>query len=123
MDGYIKGKVLGRGTFGTIYLAKDKFTGKLCCLKEIFPQKITHPLIVMTRGIGTPSSMAPEIVKEEDYSFAVEVWGLGCILYELMALKRPFPFINLLILPNQIVAINPLPIIGSFSSDLIRVVM
>lgn len=43
-----------------------------------------------THSVTTPPYMSPEIVKEESYSFQVDTWGLGCILYELMTLKRPF---------------------------------
>jgi serine/threonine protein kinase len=67
--------------------------------------------------------MAPEIVKGEDYSFPVDVWGLGCILYELMMLKRPFPSTKRFELERQIVEINPPSITGSFSPLLIQTVM
>ena len=38
--------------------------------------------------VGTPHYMAPEIV-EGDYGNAADLWSLGCILYEMCALKRP----------------------------------
>jgi len=42
--------------------------------------------------IGTPGYMAPEILSpsKEGYSFAVDVWSFGMVLYELMTLRRPY---------------------------------
>jgi len=40
--------------------------------------------------IGTPLYMSPEIYKRERYDIKVDIWALGCILYELMTLKPAF---------------------------------
>jgi NIMA (never in mitosis gene a)-related kinase len=40
--------------------------------------------------IGTPYYMAPEILKEEPYSFPIDNWSLGCVLYEMVTQKKPF---------------------------------
>eukprot|EP00927_Polykrikos_kofoidii_P030245 TRINITY_DN26057_c0_g1_i1.p1 TRINITY_DN26057_c0_g1~~TRINITY_DN26057_c0_g1_i1.p1 ORF type:complete len:469 (+),score=68.76 TRINITY_DN26057_c0_g1_i1:79-1485(+) len=40
--------------------------------------------------LGTPQYLSPEVYREVRYSFSSDVWGLGCILYELTALKAPF---------------------------------
>ena len=40
--------------------------------------------------VGTPLYMAPEQCAGETYSFAADVWAMGCISYELMALKSPW---------------------------------
>lgn len=34
--------------------------------------------------------MAPEVIKGEHYSFGVDWWGLGCILYEMIEGHSPF---------------------------------
>lgn len=39
---------------------------------------------------GTPSYMAPEIVNKKEYSFAVDTWALGVLLFK--ALNGVFPF-------------------------------
>jgi len=37
---------------------------------------------------GTPLYMAPEMLDERPYSFAADVWSLGCVIYEMMALRK-----------------------------------
>ncbi len=39
---------------------------------------------------GSPLYMSPEQCAGESYSFSADVWALGCILYELMALHSPW---------------------------------
>jgi len=57
--------------------------------------------------VGTPAYMAPETFRNEQCSTAVDMWGLGVILYELMALRRPFDGGNLLALCYQITFKSP----------------
>jgi serine/threonine protein kinase len=41
--------------------------------------------------IGTPLYMAPEVWRREGaYSYAADIWSLGCTLYELCTLQAPF---------------------------------
>ena len=40
--------------------------------------------------IGTPYYMSPEIVKRKTYSKKIDIWSLGCLLYELIYFKPPF---------------------------------
>ena len=44
----------------------------------------------MNAVIGTPLYMAPELVKEQRYNEKVDVWSLGCIVYQLLSGKTPF---------------------------------
>lgn len=39
---------------------------------------------------GTPWYMAPEVIKNEAYSYSIDIWAVGCILYELISGKRPY---------------------------------
>lgn len=39
---------------------------------------------------GTPFYMAPETLLSKTFSFASDIWALGCLLYELCALSSPF---------------------------------
>lgn len=40
--------------------------------------------------VGTPLYMSPEVLQGSGYDFKSDVWSLGCITYELCALKSPF---------------------------------
>ena len=40
--------------------------------------------------VGTPYYMSPEIWNREPYGEKSDVWAIGCILFELMALGPPF---------------------------------
>ena len=40
--------------------------------------------------VGTLSYMAPEIIKGENYNNKVDIWSLGCIIYELCTLNYCF---------------------------------
>lgn len=40
--------------------------------------------------VGSPLYMAPEILKGYEYTFSVDIWALGCVIYEIMALKSPW---------------------------------
>lgn len=40
--------------------------------------------------IGTPYYLSPEVWNNAPYNSMTDIWSLGCILYEMCALKRPF---------------------------------
>jgi len=40
--------------------------------------------------IGTPHNMPPEMCENSPYDFKADVWGLGVMLYEMLALEVPF---------------------------------
>ena len=40
--------------------------------------------------VGTLQYMAPEIMNSKPYSYKSDIWSLGIVLYELLALKKPF---------------------------------
>ena len=39
---------------------------------------------------GTPEYLAPEVLEDTDYGRAVDWWGLGVVMYEMMCGKLPF---------------------------------
>ena len=59
--------------------------------------------------------MAPEIMHEKEYDERSDIWSLGCLLYELAALKPPFEAANAMALALKINAgkFNRIPSIYS----------
>lgn len=39
---------------------------------------------------GTPEYLAPEVLEDNDYGRAVDWWGLGVVMYEMMCGRLPF---------------------------------
>ena len=56
--------------------------------------------------LGTPTYMAPEIFEGKNYSFKVDVWSLGLLLYEMLYGNSPFNCSNL----AQLLSVQKKPI-------------
>jgi NIMA (never in mitosis gene a)-related kinase 1/4/5 len=41
-------------------------------------------------SIGTPYYMCPEVINKEKYDKSVDIWGLGCFLFEMITYYPPF---------------------------------
>jgi len=41
-------------------------------------------------SLGTPYFLSPEICSGSKYNLKTDIWMLGCVLYELCSLKKPF---------------------------------
>lgn len=60
---------------------------------------------------GTPYYLSPEICREQKYNNKSDIWSLGCVLYEMMALRHAFEATNMKQLVLKIVRgkCNPIP--------------
>ena len=63
---------------------------------------------------------SPEMCQEEKYNEKCDVWALGCLIYEMSALKPPFNATNQLALAKRICEqeVAPLPVEAGYSKDL-----
>ena len=52
--------------------------------------------------VGTPCYISPEVCEHAPYNQKSDIWAVGCILYELMTLKRAFEAGNLPALVTKI---------------------
>ncbi|KAJ8390101.1 hypothetical protein AAFF_G00111150 [Aldrovandia affinis] len=62
-----------------------------------------NTLDVASTCVGTPSYMSPELCQDVPYSSKSDIWALGCLLFEICALKPPFDAKNLISLFYKIV--------------------
>ena len=67
---------------------------------------------------GTPCYISPELCEGKAYNHKSDVWALGCILYEMCALKRAFEAPTLPALVLKIMRGNYHPLPGHFSAKL-----
>ncbi|CAI4221309.1 unnamed protein product [Auanema sp. JU1783] len=67
----------------------------ICMLSDFGISKELTTRSVANTVIGTPNYLSPEICEGRVYNQKTDVWSLGCILYELLELKRAFDGENL----------------------------
>eukprot|EP00405_Crypthecodinium_cohnii_P033666 CAMPEP_0206525980 /NCGR_PEP_ID=MMETSP0325_2-20121206/412_1 /ASSEMBLY_ACC=CAM_ASM_000347 /TAXON_ID=2866 /ORGANISM="Crypthecodinium cohnii, Strain Seligo" /LENGTH=533 /DNA_ID=CAMNT_0054020975 /DNA_START=47 /DNA_END=1648 /DNA_ORIENTATION=- len=68
--------------------------------------------------VGTPHYLPPEVINERRYSTSGELWSLGVVLYELMALRVPFTGQSLPAVAIQICGATPAALPQSYSAAL-----
>ena len=71
---------------------------------------------------GTPYYASPEVWKDKPYNAKSDMWSLGCVLYEMAALKPPFTANDLQGLYKKVCAglFERIPM--SYSNDLANVI-
>lgn len=68
--------------------------------------------------VGTPYYLSPELCQDIPYSSKSDIWALGCLLYEMCALKPAFDAANLISLFYKIVKGEYAPLPDCYSPDL-----
>lgn len=65
---------------------------KACALKlaDFNVSKVVSPNGLLRTQTGTPYYASPEVWMDKPYDFKSDVWSLGCVLYEMAALRPPF---------------------------------
>ncbi|KAF8819769.1 NEK kinase [Cardiosporidium cionae] len=75
-----------------IFLGKD---GQLLLGDFGISKVLENTLACAQTTIGTPYYLSPELCRGEAYSYPADIWALGCILYEMASLKKPFEGSNI----------------------------
>ena len=78
----------------------DNGVPKLCDLGV--SRHRSQQTIEMKSFCGTPAYLSPEMAAAQPYTEKTDVWGLGVVLYELLALRLPFSGANLMEISAQI---------------------
>lgn len=73
--------------------------------------------------VGTPCYISPELCEGKPYNQKSDIWALGCILYELTTLKRPFEGQTLPALILKIMKGSFTPPAEHYSDDLKRLIL
>ena len=61
-----------------------------CLLGDLNVSKIIHHNQLTNTQTGTPYYAGPEVWKNRPYNHKIDIWSLGCVLYEMAALRPPF---------------------------------
>ena len=97
-----------------ILLSDSGLTAKICDfnISEYLENLST------TSVLGTPSYIAPEVWKDSRYSFACDIFSVGCILYELMTCQTAFYNDDINELKDHILKRPPSKITSPYSIEL-----
>jgi NIMA (never in mitosis gene a)-related kinase len=80
---------------------------------------LTHQSYIKTNTlIGTPQSLSPEVIKNENYDQRSDIWALGVALYHAACLEPPFQEETMQNLFKSILYKNPKPIHTYYSQRL-----
>ncbi|TRY82353.1 hypothetical protein DNTS_006251 [Danionella cerebrum] len=79
---------------------------------------MNHTMDVASTCVGTPSYLSPELCQDVPYSTKSDIWAVGCLLYELCALRPPFEAKNLLNLFYKIIKGEFIKVPVKFSKEI-----
>ena len=79
---------------------------------------LEHTCDMAKSAVGTPLYCSPEICMGKMYNTKSDIWSLGCILYEMMALKRPFTGLVLADIMRRIMLRQPSPPPSHYSKEM-----
>lgn len=60
-----------------------------------------------TERLGSHNYMAPEIIKNEEYSYKVDIWATGCIIYSMFCGCMAFDGDNKKLIDKAILKTTP----------------
>jgi len=69
--------------------------------------KVLESTAYASSCVGTPAYMSPELMRNERYDYHVDMWAMGCVVFELSTLTLPFKASSLLELACQVIERPP----------------
>eukprot|EP01063_Lacrimia_lanifica_P012240 TRINITY_DN18863_c0_g1_i1.p1 TRINITY_DN18863_c0_g1~~TRINITY_DN18863_c0_g1_i1.p1 ORF type:complete len:458 (+),score=164.00 TRINITY_DN18863_c0_g1_i1:72-1376(+) len=147
---FIKKKRAAKETID-IMLVRSFATQMLVALKYIHARKILHrdlkpaniflthnnlvklgdfgvsTILMATQNLaqtfcGTIHYLPPEVCEEKPYNNKADVWAVGCVIYEMLAMKRAFDANSVLKLGMKICKEKPEPLPPNAPSELVELV-
>jgi len=88
-----------------------------CKLGDLNVSKVVENELLRTQT-GTPFFASPEIWEDKPYSFKSDIWSIGCILYQMAALKMPFQGKSIKEVYRNLKNVNIPPLPENYSDDL-----
>jgi NIMA (never in mitosis gene a)-related kinase len=77
------------GDFGLARtLSSESQLAQTVCIGKCFGS--VNDAMYGVQACGTPYYLSPELCLGQPYDSKSDCWALGCLLYEMMTLKRPF---------------------------------
>eukprot|EP00929_Paragymnodinium_shiwhaense_P099627 TRINITY_DN6137_c0_g2_i2.p1 TRINITY_DN6137_c0_g2~~TRINITY_DN6137_c0_g2_i2.p1 ORF type:complete len:593 (-),score=112.05 TRINITY_DN6137_c0_g2_i2:173-1951(-) len=73
--------------------------------------------------VGTPYYSSPEVVESQPYGLKADIWSLGVVLYELLALEPPFYARNLVQLVLKIIQSEPKALPEQFGEQVRQLIL
>ena len=71
---------------------------------------------------GTPYYASPEVWNDKPYDTKSDIWSMGCVLYEMTALKPPFRAKNMEGLYKKVIEGKVIRIPNKFTNDLYKII-
>jgi len=102
-----------------IFLVKDKHQ---CKLGDMNVSKVIKEKFLSTQT-GTPYYASPEVWNDNPYSYKSDLWSIGCVIYELCALRPPFQGKDLDELYENVCKGEPERINQMYSNDLWKMIL
>ena len=102
-----------------IFLVKDKHQ---CKLGDMNVSKVIKEKFLSTQT-GTPYYASPEVWNDNPYSYKSDLWSIGCVIYELCALRPPFQGKDLDELYENVCKGQPERINKIYSDDLWKMIL
>lgn len=76
-----------------------------------------------TTFVGSPIWISPEVMTGKPYSYPADIWSLGCVFYEMAALRRPFSSTSFANLVQQITSGDIAPLPAALPEDIRAIIM